>query len=232
MASLQKFSSSIEITNAGNESLSQRKRVCHILREAIISGELKAGTQLKQDELAKHFKCSPGPIREALRDLESEGLVEHFLNRGVYVASITNDEIINVLLPIRYILESTSLREASKRFSKRDIVQLEDQIKIMKEGAKTKNIRMVNEADIKFHVITMEVAASDHSLQLWKSVLSRIRLEFYRLGPQPTLSQQEIDHRILLDVLLSGIPSKIDKALHEHIITTVTKKLNKSKGIS
>ena len=78
----------MQTVSADNQPMSQRNRVCHILRELIISGELTSGTQLKQDDLAKQFDCSPGPIREALRDLESEGLVQYFLNRGAYVSSI------------------------------------------------------------------------------------------------------------------------------------------------
>lgn len=55
---------------SSSKTVSQRTHVVHLLREAIISGELKSGTQLKQNEVSKKFQCSPGPVREAMRDLE------------------------------------------------------------------------------------------------------------------------------------------------------------------
>jgi DNA-binding GntR family transcriptional regulator len=204
---------------------SQRNHVAHLLREKIISGALKSGTQLKQDEIGKKFHCSPGPVREALRDLESEGLVVHFQNRGVFVTDISNREFLEMLLPIRVILEKFALRDARKKFTPEIVNALRGQIGAMKQGAKEKNKQIVNEADIKFHYITMEAAASDQTLQLWKSVLSRVRLEFYRIGPTPNIAKQAAQHQILLDILLEGNAEAIDEALEIHIIGTVSTRL-------
>ena len=208
---------------------SQRKNVTNVLREAIIFGELKPGTQLKQDDIAQKFGCSPAPVREALRDLESEGLVEHFHNRGVFVTNISNKEIVEVLLPIRLVLEKFALRNASEKFTPGVVDNLNEQIEIMKVGARKKDIRMVNEADVKFHVITMEVASTDQTLQLWKSVLSRIRLEFYRIGASPTLAQQANEHTKLLEAILTGNEKIVDRALEQHIIDSVVNRLDKEK---
>lgn len=213
---------------SGVQIPSQRNYVAHVLRETIISGVLKSGTQLKQDEISKKFHCSPGPVREALRDLESEGLVVHFQNRGVFVTDISNQEFLEMLLPIRLILEKFALRDATVKFTPQIVDALKVQIEIMKQGVKTKDKKMINEADIKFHYITMEAAASDQNLQLWKSVLSRIRLQFYRIGPTPNTSKQPIHHQVLLDTFLTGDAEAIDRALEVHIIGTVSTKLKES----
>ena len=113
---------------------SQRKNVTNVLREAIIFGELKPGTQLKQDDIAQKFGCSPAPVREALRDLESEGLVEHFHNRGVFVTNISNKEIVEVLLPIRLVLEKFALRNASEKFTPGVVDNLNEQIEILQNA--------------------------------------------------------------------------------------------------
>jgi DNA-binding GntR family transcriptional regulator len=196
------------------------------LRESIIFGELKPGTQLKQDDIAEKFGCSPAPVREALRDLESEGLVEHFHNRGVFVTNISNQEIVEVLLPIRLVLEKYALRNAAEKFTPGIVDNLNEQIEIMRIGAKKEDIRIVTEADVKFHVITMEVASSNQTLQLWKSVLSRIRLEFYRIGPSPSLVEQAKEHKKLLDAILQNDAKILDKALEEHIIASVLNRLS------
>ena len=208
-------------------AISQRSNVAHNLREMIISGVLQPGTQVKQNEIAESFNCSPGPVREAMRDLESEGLLEHIPNRGVFVTSITDEEFLGMLLPVRVVLEQFALRSARLKFTPFVVKELQKQIEQMRAGAKLKSIEMVNEADIKFHTITMEVAASTQTLHLWQSVLSRVRLEFYTYGPTPSLSKQATEHEALLDVFLNGTPAKIDEMLEWHILGTVQARLSK-----
>ncbi len=207
--------------------ISQRTSVAHFLREQIISGEMKPGAQVKQNEVAEKFKCSPGPVREAMRDLESEGLLEHIPNRGVFVTSISNEEFLHMLLPVRLVMEQFALRNARAKFTPYVVKELQNQIEQMRVGAKLKNINMVNEADIKFHTITMEVAASTQTLNLWKAVLSRVRLEFYKYGPSPSLTKQAAEHTALLEVLTTGSPTKIDEMLNWHIIGTVHPRISK-----
>lgn len=220
-------SSILDLAMSGARIPSQRNHVAHVLRETIISGALRSGTQLKQDEISKKLHCSPGPVREALRDLESEGLVVHFQNRGVFVTDISNQEFLEMLLPIRLLLEKFALRGAAAKFTPEIMDALKTQIRIMRQGAKEKDKQMVSEADIKFHYITMEATASDQTLQLWRSVLSRVRLEFYRIGPTPNISQQVALHQTLLDTFLAGDADGIDKALEIHIIGTVSTRLKR-----
>jgi DNA-binding GntR family transcriptional regulator len=68
---------------------SRRQQVVDLLREDIVTGRLAPGAQLKQDLIAEEFDVSGGPVREALRELESEGLVRHVPNRGVFVSEVT-----------------------------------------------------------------------------------------------------------------------------------------------
>ena len=212
--------------NAG-KTLSQRTYVAHMLREAIISGKLKSGTQLKQNEVSKKFQCSPGPVREAMRDLESEGLIEHFPNRGVFVTQLTNEEFLEMLLPARVILEKFAFKNSAKKFTPEIIELLNEQIKIMRQGAKDKNIDAVNDADIKFHMIAMQTAATQQTFHLWKSVMSRIRLEFYRVGPHPSLAEQAPNHTQLLEAILSGNLKKLYKEIEWHCVGTVSIALKK-----
>jgi DNA-binding GntR family transcriptional regulator len=81
------------------------------LRKAIFAGELVPGAQLRQDELAERFGTSRIPVREALRQLEAEGLVTILPNRGAAVSSLSLDEVLE-LLEIRIALECRALRLA------------------------------------------------------------------------------------------------------------------------
>jgi DNA-binding GntR family transcriptional regulator len=81
------------------------------LRASILAGELEAGRPLRQDEVAEQFGTSRIPVREALRQLESEGLVTFHPNKGVVVTALSIEEVLE-LLDIRIALETRALRLA------------------------------------------------------------------------------------------------------------------------
>src|SRR5690242_11891132 len=70
--------------------------VADVLREAIAGGSLPAGTALRQDELARQFQFSRMPVRDALRQLEAEGLVSIHPTRGAFVAGMDRGEIAEI----------------------------------------------------------------------------------------------------------------------------------------
>ncbi len=81
------------------------------LRSAIVNGRLKPGEPLRQDDLAAHFKVSHIPVREALRQLEMEGLAIAQRHRGVIVTSLSPQEV-QEIFEIRALLETEALRLA------------------------------------------------------------------------------------------------------------------------
>lgn len=90
------------------------------LREAILNGALVDGTQLRQDQLAEQFGTSRIPVREALRQLETEGLVTIEPNRGAVVASVSLDDVLE-MLDIRIALECYALRLAIPQMAEEDL---------------------------------------------------------------------------------------------------------------
>lgn len=84
------------------------KRIADQLRELIVRGTLPPGLQLRQMDLAERFQASRVPIREALKLLHGEGLVEHDPNRGFFVAPLSIDEA-RQLYRIRHLLEAELL---------------------------------------------------------------------------------------------------------------------------
>lgn len=90
------------------------------LREAILNGVLKGGQALPQDELAAQFGVSKIPLREALRQLEGEGLVVSYPNRGVLVCQLSGDEL-QELCDIRLALETSLIRLAVPRLTAPDL---------------------------------------------------------------------------------------------------------------
>ena len=96
--------------------------VADILREAIAKGSLKAGTPLRQDELAARFGFSRMPIRDALRQLEAEGIVSIHPTRGAFVARMDAAEI-GEIYAVRNLLEVEALRLALPKLTGQQLAE-------------------------------------------------------------------------------------------------------------
>jgi DNA-binding GntR family transcriptional regulator len=90
------------------------------LREAILAGAYNEGQQLKQDELAEQFGTSRIPVREALRQLETEGLIEIQTNKGAIVKGLSTDDVLE-MLDIRIALECRALKLAIPNMAIEDL---------------------------------------------------------------------------------------------------------------
>src|SRR6202521_5912686 len=91
---------------------SLRQQVASSLRDAILSGSLKPGQRLVEEEISQGMHTSRGPLREALRQLEQEGLVMSVPYRGSFVSRISTLEVIEVLIPLRSTLEGFGFAHA------------------------------------------------------------------------------------------------------------------------
>jgi DNA-binding GntR family transcriptional regulator len=97
--------------------------VHHALREAILRGEIAAGTSLSQVKIAKDFGISRGPVREALRLLQREGLIEAELNRRVRVAHFSVEDL-EQLYATRVVVEALAISVSVPRFTEEDLTEL------------------------------------------------------------------------------------------------------------
>ncbi len=104
-------------------SKSRKEIVADFLRTKIVSGELFAGTRLNLDEIASDLGVSRMPVREALKQLEKEGLVTFYPYRAVEVATLDASDI-NELCEIRIALEQLALERALPRITDSDLVQM------------------------------------------------------------------------------------------------------------
>ena len=98
----------------GLEHAPLRDKVAEEIRAAILSGQFKPGERLVEDRLAEEFGVSRNPIREAIRTLASEGLIEVTARRGAVVASLSSEEA-EELLEVRATLEAANARLAARR---------------------------------------------------------------------------------------------------------------------
>jgi len=188
------------------------------LRDAIVQGELAPGARLLEEELSQRFEVSRGPVREALRQLEQEGLVASFPYRGSEVLGVSEEEVHQVLIPIRLSIEQFCFPRAMRRMDRSAIDALGEVIEDMRRGADDGDLRRVVETDIRFHQLVLENAGLPHALQIWLAIEPRIRAYFHRHGRSQDLRQIVAEHRQLYAAVRDQDEQRLLELLHEHIV--------------
>jgi len=121
------------LSDNGIPRTSLTQAVAERLREMILRGELKEGEQLRQDAIAANFQVSRIPVREALRQLEAEGLIEIFAHRGAVVSSLSSEEI-EELFDIRALLECEVLRLSIPNLTEADLDTAEEILRVYEKA--------------------------------------------------------------------------------------------------
>jgi GntR family transcriptional regulator, gluconate operon transcriptional repressor len=171
--------------------------VAQMLRRAIISGELDSGTHLVETMLSERFQVSRAPIREALRELESEGLVES-RRRGVYVKALTGQDVWE-LYTLREMLEDAAVVLAVSRFDDDDIAALRRHLDAMAAAVSAGRLSDFAEEDMRFHTAFFERAGHRRLMRVWQSFSQtfRVILEITDAG-SPDLEPVVGHHRKIL----------------------------------
>jgi DNA-binding GntR family transcriptional regulator len=172
-----------------------------------------------EEDLSRQLGISRGPIREALRQLEHEGLIVTFPYRGAEVVGVSEAELREVLLPIRVTVERFAFRHALAKLSETDIVDLRRLVDTMREEGAAGNLVAAVEADLRFHELVLERSQQPHCVQIWRTILPRVRAYFYRCGPMhPTPTDIAEEHQELLETLLTHDIEQVLTLLDKHIL--------------
>jgi DNA-binding GntR family transcriptional regulator len=198
-----------------------RERVIEALREEIMLGKLVDGDRLIEDQIARRLETSRGPVREALRQLEHEGLVVSYPYRGAAVAGVSDEEVQHVLIPIRLTLERFCFQKALERVTEADFAELAKEVWLMGEAARGDDLMAAVEADIRFHEFVLAHSGQQHSAQLWGAIAPRIRAYFFRYGRVGDLDRIAREHGELLAAMQTRKPAVWTRALEQHIAVQV-----------
>jgi DNA-binding GntR family transcriptional regulator len=200
------------------QNRSLRQQVAETLRRAIVHGDAVPGERLLEEELAEQLGMSRGPVREALRQLEQEGLIASFPYRGTVVVEIGSDEILHVLVPIRATIEQFAYGHAFEKLVEADFDEMRGVVESMSAAASAGDLAGVVELDMAFHRVIVERSGQFHSLQVWDLIAPRLRGVFYRMGQHhPSLDAIVDQHRRLLIELRSADWDRASAALRNHI---------------
>ena len=195
----------------------RRAQVADAIRDAIVTGRHGDGARLVEEKLARELKTSRGPVREALRQLEHEGFVQLYPYRGATVLAVSDEEVREVLVPVRLVLERFSFLKAVEMMTDGDFAELAKQVWMLGEAARTNDLAASVEADVRFHELVLAFAGQPHTAQVWRSIAPRIRAYFFRYGRAADLERIAAEHEDLLAAMQTRNPKVLVPALEAHI---------------
>ncbi|MFO1055999.1 MAG: GntR family transcriptional regulator [Dongiaceae bacterium] len=185
-----------------------------VLRQAILSGALPPGTALRQEELATAFAVSRMPVREALRQLEAQALVDFAPHRGAVVTGISAEDAADNYA-IRLALEPAALRLSLPALETDDLARA---AAVIEEMDGTPDASRLGELNRRFHMTLYARAGRPRLLALVDQQLAAadryLRFQLAALGREH-LSQQE--HRGLLEACRAGAAEQAAALLCRHI---------------
>ena len=197
---------------------SRGDRVAATLRQAITSGRYKPAERLVELELARQLGTSQQPIRDALRQLEQEGLVVSYPYRGTVVAEVSQEEIEEVLVPIRVVIERYAFACAAPELTDGDFAKLGQLVADMRGAGQRGDADALADADVRFHEHVLIRSGQHHCLQLWRTVQPRVRAYFRRDAPGHTDPNEVAEqHQLLIDALRAADVARLDEVVSDHI---------------
>ncbi|MBR6148108.1 MAG: GntR family transcriptional regulator [Lachnospiraceae bacterium] len=194
-----------------------RDVVFKTLRQAILTGELKPGERLMEIHLANKLGVSRTPIREAIRQLELEGLVIMVPRKGAQVASITEKSLTDVL-EVRLALEKLAVELACKRISYEQKEILKEKMLEFEQLAGTDDASLIARADVAFHDAIFESTGNMRLGQMVNNLaeqMYRYRFEYIKdiSGHEKLVSE----HRLIYDAIIRADIEEATKQISVHI---------------
>ncbi|MCU0512242.1 MAG: GntR family transcriptional regulator [Anaerolineae bacterium] len=194
-----------------------RERVLDILRDAIVSGDMRPGQPLVEMELAQQMGISRAPLREALQILSQEGLVETIPYKGTQVRSMNRMDI-EELYSLRSVLETFAVQRIIARRSADDTARLRAIFEAMLAAAQQGDLSQVNEIDRQFHDGLIELSQHHLLLTTWRSVSLRIRQVMALTNRRNRdLTVIAYNHLPMVEAIAAHDEAEATRLLREHV---------------
>lgn len=187
------------------------------LRDAILNGRLAPGDRIVEAEIARQMAISRAPIREAIRKLERDGLVEYQPRRGTVVVRLSREEVRDAY-NLRAHLEGYAARLAAIQATEEELANLENLIDQMHDFAIHDDLRGLLAADVAFHAQICQASGSKRVYRLWDSLNPHSWTLLTSLKAAYSLTEIADRHRPVLDALRARDADCAETVLRRHIL--------------
>jgi DNA-binding GntR family transcriptional regulator len=207
----------IDLVERENHVYSLRAKVFYRIRNDILNGVYKPGEVLVEKKLCEALGVSRTPIREAMMQLEHEGLVQSVPNKGVIVRGISTKDI-EEIYAIRMMIEGFAAKLAVENITKEDLDELKEAIDLQEFYTTKKDKEHLIKFDLRFHEIILRAARSNPLIDLQRTFnhyVQKIRVSSYKT---PLRAQEALkEHKAILDAIINKDAQLAEKLTVEHI---------------
>ncbi|MCR3955826.1 MAG: GntR family transcriptional regulator [Gudongella sp.] len=217
---------SVTVQNYMKSRQNLSKIVVDYIKESILAGFYKEGDHILETEVANTLGISRAPVREAIKELEKEGIVQTLPRRGTFVTKFSLDDIKEVF-EIRMLLENNIFKILiyENKLSEEDFSKLEGLVLDMERIAGSsaddmeKSIKL-NLKDMEFHRYLWNKSGSKRRVQILEQIFFQLRMAMlYDTNETGDLSRTATDHYEIIDALKDKDIFKCKEALQKHITT-------------
>lgn len=200
------------------DKYSLRGRVFHKIREDILSGAYKEHEELKEVAISEEMGVSRTPVREALRQLELEGLVQIIPNKGAYVTGITEKDVEDIY-KLRSHLEGLCANWACDHITNEQMEEMEENVYLSKFHAEKGHLEQLAELDNRFHDIMYEACDSkmlEHLLKDFHQYVLRVRKKTLNNENRGIASNRE--HELIMEAIQNHDKKKAEELANRHMV--------------
>jgi DNA-binding GntR family transcriptional regulator len=193
------------------------QEVAERLRQRIYAHELEPGAWVDEQAIAEQYGISRTPLREALKVLAAEGLVNLKPRRGCYVTEISEQDLDDIF-PLMAILEGRCAAETARKASENDLAILDTIHDELELHAKKNRIEGFFEANQRFHAEIQRVAGNRWLTQMIFDLRKVLKLtRMHSLTIEGRLQQSLAEHREIMAALKAHDVAGAEKAMQKHI---------------
>lgn len=195
------------------------QEVAERLRQRIFAHELPPGTWIDEQKLAEQYGISRTPLREALKVLASEGLVELKPRRGCYVTEISRQDLDDIF-PLMAMLEGRCAAEAVRRARPADVSALQGIHDRLEAAARDGRIDAFFEANQEFHKQIQELAGNRWMLSVIQDLRKVLKLSrLHSLSLEGRLQQSLDEHRAIMAAFKASDADQAETLMHDHLLS-------------
>jgi DNA-binding GntR family transcriptional regulator len=188
-----------------------------MVRELIESGELKPGEKLNPDDLAARLNVSRTPVRDALHQLQNEGLVDIRPRHGVFVRNITTREIEEVYA-LKAAIEPLAARWATVHGDSEQKAQLAAHFKALSKAGAARNLPLAADQVGHIHDLLMQMSGSAVLQDVYRVFQGRVRMLRHINMAQPgRLATSVAQHRAIVERIVAGDEKRAEEAMRDHM---------------
>ncbi|MFC1862779.1 GntR family transcriptional regulator [Thermodesulfobacteriota bacterium] len=200
------------------EKKSLGEHVYKRLKQAIIDGEMAAGSRILETRIANSLGISRTPVREAIHKLDRAGFLEQLPSGGFAVAGLTREGI-EEIFGIRSILESYAARLATIKHKEDELRPLEDKLREFRTCVKKGQLDALSRINTEFHDMLYTLSRSPRLIKMVGDLAEQvIRFRKILLDDKNMVKLIDHDHNMMLEAMKDRDLDRVEKLVKEHIL--------------